>query len=332
MSLKYTVSAIGLGLVYLVAAPAFAAPSPTTPQASFDRSYQHSAEDMDVASRAIVAATTLPSGVAPKTRPMGTAEATATAEDNAVVELPSSSTFRTAADAARESAGMTTTAVCDAYFTQSQALTPTLGPAYEALGKRDLTTLGTLLPGLQAQLNGIVASEVKPEVCDGTHINAYSDYSYFETNVLRNHNIDTGLPAALPLVKQPDLLLAPLAYAVGWTLYEQKDFQSALAAYGKGLVMFPHDHTLQNEYIATLLQLGRGAQTVSYAEGVIDGTYDLSDDDRAKFFAARAVGLVMMGRLDEADASLGISLRYHYNDSVKQMRDQLRAQRAAAQK
>jgi hypothetical protein len=330
MSLKYTASVIGLGFACLLAAPALAATATGTAQLATERPNPHAMNDMDVASRAIVTATTM-AGAAPKIAPF-TAESTVSATDMATVDLPTSNTFKTAADAAHESAAVAGTGVCDGYFTQSQALTSNLVPALQAMGKRDLATLGQLLPAMQAQLAGIVASEVKPEACDGTHINAYTDYSYFEISTLRDHGVDIGLPAALPIVKQPDLNQAPLAYTVGWVLYEQQDFPSALAAYSKGLLMFPHDHALQNEYIATLMKLNRGAQTVSYAESVLDGTYDLTDDERAKFFVARAVGLIMMGRLDDADSSFSIALRYNYTDTAKQMQTQLRAARASAAK
>jgi hypothetical protein len=328
MSLKTTASILGLSCAALLAcaAPGFAETTATPDLAKA----MHPMTDMGLASRAIVTATTMP-GATPKIAPI-TADGAAAAADNGIVDLPTSSTFRTAGDAAHDSATTATTAVCDAYFTQSQSLDAALGPAFQAFGKHDVATLGTMLPNLQTLLAGLSPTEVKAEACDGTHINAYSTYDFFELSVLRDHGVDTGLPAALPLVKQPNMEQPLLAFIVGWTLYEQKDFQGALAAYGKGLTMFPHDHGLQSEYASTLQQLQRGAQTVSYTESVLAGTYDLSDQERAQVFIARAYGLVMMGRLDEADASLSISLRYGYTDLAKQMRDQLRQARAAAQK
>ncbi len=320
MSLKLCASVIVLGLA-CVSAPALAAPA-VLPEATAAVQAEQPLHSLDeLAARAIASANTV---ATPAASPA--AGSMATAADRTATERPASVSQTTAADAARDSAA--TAATCSTYFAQSVALGPTLGTAFKALQARDLATLGTLLPGLQAQLNGVIASEVKPEVCDGNHINAYTEYQYFELSVLRARGIDTGLPAGLPLVKQPALNQPGLPYVVGWTLYEQKDFEGALAAYSKGLTMFPHDHALQNEYAATLLQLNRGAQTVSYVDSVLNGTYDLSDADRSKFFAGRGVGLILLGRLDEAETSFNVAQRYQYNESTKQFLDQLKAAKA----
>ena len=232
----------------------------------------------------------------------------------------------TAADAARDSAATTT--ICEGYFAVAQSLAPLLQPAAKALQTHDVATLSALLPSLQAQLDQLPADEIRPELCGGNHINAYTREQFEELSVLRAHGVDTGFPANLPLVKQPELNQAGLAFVVGWTRYEQKDFTGALAALGKGLAMFPHDHALQAEYIGTLMQLKEGSEVIIYVDSVLNGTYDLDDKERANLFLARATGLLLVHALDAADQSLTLSLRYSYSDQVKALQNQLRAARA----
>ncbi len=250
------------------------------------------------------------------------------AADAAAGDAPVKAGPTVAADLARDSAA--TTGTCDAYFTQSQALGPLLDPAVKALAAHDSATLIALLPSLQPQLDALPATEVRPEVCSGNHINAYTRHQFIELGVQRAHGVDTGLPAGLPLVKQPDLNQAGLAFVVGWARYEQKDYDGGLAALGKGLAMFPHDHALLNEYAATLVQLRQGAQVVTFVDGALANTYDLDDRERSTLYVARATGLLMLHALDASEQNLTIALRYHYSDQVKKMLDDMRAMRAAA--
>lgn len=53
--------------------------------------------------------------------------------------------------------------------------------------------------------------------------------------------------------------------------------------------MFPHDPDLQNEYLATLLQLNRPAHVVSDTERVLANGFNMSDASRAKVYKARGV-------------------------------------------
>ena len=132
-------------------------------------------------------------------------------------------------------------------------------------------------------------------------------------------------PANLPLVKQPNLNHSALAYTVGWIKYEQGDFEGALTAFGKGLALYPHDHALQSEYLATLMQLQRFDQLVAFADKVLTTTYDLTDEDRSKFYAARGVALVFKNDLAGADDSLTVALRYSWSEDVAKMQAEIRA-------
>lgn len=216
---------------------------------------------------------------------------------------------------------------CDSYFTRSQALGPLLTPALTAMTSKDAAAQKAALPGLEAQLNALPATEIKAETCKD-HINAYTSYQYTELTLLKANGINR-FPANLPLVKQPDLNQASLAYVVGWIKYEQKDFTGALAAYAKGLAMFPHEHNLQQEYMATLLQLGRYKDLIDYDDKVLTATTDYDDATRAKAYTSRAVAQMALGNLKEADDSFTVSLRYNYTDDVANMQKQVRTAMAA---
>ncbi len=235
----------------------------------------------------------------------------------------------TAADAAQDSAA--TVPVCDGYFAQARALAPLLVPAIKALQAHDSASLISQLPSLEAAFDALPPDEVKPEVCNGNHVNAYTRQQYMELSVLRAHGADTGFPANLPVVKQPELAQPSLAFLVGWTKYEQKDFDGALAAVARGLAMFPSDHNLQHEYMSTLLQLKQGSQVVAFVDSSLTGTYDYDDRERASLYEGRGIGLLMLHAADAADENFSLAQRYYYTDEVKSLQDTLRAARAAAQ-
>ncbi|MBP2158366.1 MULTISPECIES: hypothetical protein [Asticcacaulis] len=261
---------------------------------------------------------------AAKSQPAATATGkTAAASEQSVTEGVFSADRTVASMAAVDSAAGAP--ICDAYFTQSQALAPNLATAFKAMTAGDKAGQAAVLPALQAQLNGLLPYEIRPETCNGNHINAYTDYQYFQLSTLRARGIDTGLPANLPLVKQPNLNHSALAYTVGWIKYEQADFEGALTAFGKGLALYPHDHALQSEYLATLMQLQRFDQLVAFADKVLTGTYDLTDEDRSKFYAARGVALVFKNDLAGADDSLTVALRYSWSEDVAKMQAEIRA-------
>ncbi|HVY20034.1 MAG TPA: tetratricopeptide repeat protein, partial [Bauldia sp.] len=179
-----------------------------------------------------------------------------------------------------------------------------------------------ILPVIEAELDALPATEIKAESCTD-HINAYTLAQFIELSTLRAHGVATGFPDDLPIVKQPDLNQLSLAYAVGWIRYEQGDFDGALAAYGKGLVMFPHSVELQNEYAATLIQLNRPEDVVTFVDKVLGDTYDLDDVARAKMFAARGVALNLEGQTADAIDALTVAQRYNSTDDVQATLDQL---------
>ena len=310
-----------------VALPAGADPAtPWTAAVLPQGTAAHDISDLGV--NAIAAAVlNTPSNPPPATLPPPVA-ADAIAGD-APVGPPSPGQPTTAADAAQDSAA--TVPVCEGYFAQSRALVPVVAPAVKSLQAHDSASLITQLPGLEAAFDALPPDEVKPEVCNGNHINAYTRQEYMELSVLRAHGVDTGLPASLPVVKQPELAQPSLAFLVGWTKYEQKDFDGALAAIARGLGMFPSDHNLQHEYMSTLLQLKQGSQVVAFVDQALTRTYDYDDRERATLYEGRGIGLLMLHAADAADENFSLAQRYYYTDEVKGLQDALRTARAAAQ-
>ena len=93
--------------------------------------------------------------------------------------------------------------------------------AFKAMTAGDKATQAAILPALQAQFNGLLPYEIRPEICNANHINAYTDYQFFQLSTLRAQGVDTGFPANLPLVKQPNLNHSALAYTVKLTFSGQ---------------------------------------------------------------------------------------------------------------
>lgn len=73
---------------------------------------------------------------------------------------------------------------CNGHFTRSQGLGALVGDAYAAMSSKDPEEMKRLLPLLEAAFATLSASEVKPEICDGNHINAYTRYQNSELNFL----------------------------------------------------------------------------------------------------------------------------------------------------
>jgi len=218
---------------------------------------------------------------------------------------------------------------CDAHFTRSQGMTDALTEAFAAMQTRDAARMAKVLPEMESLLNALPAAEIKPEVCNGDRINAYSRFHYARLNFLRASGADTGFPNDLLIVKQPDLNHSSLAYATGWIKYEQGDFAGALAAFEKGLAIDPHSNELQNEYLATLIQLHRYTDVVAYTDKTLMNEFDITDELRAKLYKARGVALFATDDLKSSLDALTVSLRYRYDDDTSNIEQQVKAALAA---
>lgn len=205
---------------------------------------------------------------------------------------------------------------CNDHFTKSTTLSQSVADAYAAMSAKDAAKQAALLPALETQLNALPATEIKAEVC-ATHINAYTTYQFNDLTALRSRGLATGFPAELPLVKQPDLNHAVLAYAVGWIKYEQGAWDAALAAFTKGLAMFPHDVNLQQEYVATLLQLKRYKDVVTYTDKMLTDANGMDDENRAKTYHARGVALYASADNAAALDALAAALKYQNTDEIQ---------------
>lgn len=214
---------------------------------------------------------------------------------------------------------------CDARFTKSQSMKDAVSEAFTAIRDRNQEAQKKILPSIEAVFNTLAATEVKAEVCNGNHINAYTIYQAAELGFLRARGVDIGFPADLPIVKQPELNHRLLAYAVGWIKYELSDFTGAFAAFDKGLAMFPHDSDLQNEYLATLVKLKRDADILTYTDRWLANGFDLNDENRAKFYKARGIAQINLNDLKAADDSMTVSLRYQYDEETNTLQKQIQA-------
>jgi len=205
---------------------------------------------------------------------------------------------------------------CDGYFDASQKMSSILQKAFDAINAKNAADQAAVLPAIESELNKLAAVEVKPEVCNGNHINAYTQHQFLELSTLRAKGVDIGFPANLPIVKQPNLNQGSLAYAVGWIKFERGDFNAALPAYEKGLAMFPHDHNLQNEYLATLIRLQRYKDTIAFSDKILANTYDFDDETRSKILFARGIAFYSDNQLDDAKEALKVAKRYNDTDEI----------------
>lgn len=212
---------------------------------------------------------------------------------------------------------------CDDYFNASKDLAQVVKTALDAITAKNTSAQLAALPAAEAALNKLAAAEVKAEVCNGNHINAYTPAQFIELSTLRAKGLDNGFPANLPIVKQPNLNQGALAYVVGWIKFEQGNFNAALPAYDKGLTMFPHDHNLQQEYLATLIRLQRYKDVVIYADKILGNTFDYDDDTRAKIYFAKGIAFFSDNKLDEAKDSLTAASRYNLTDDIQNYLDQV---------
>lgn len=211
---------------------------------------------------------------------------------------------------------------CNTYIAASQAMASVVSEAFTAISARDSAAQVKALPKLEAVYNGLAAAEIKPQLCTA-NINTYTTMQFEELNFLRAHGIDNGFPKDLPIVKQPRLNQENLAYAIGWIKYEMQDYTGALAAFDKGLKMFPHNADIQNEHLATLMRLQRYADVQTAAEKYLADSYDMSDAMRSKVFQALALAQISMGDKAGATQSAQVAVYYDSNDSTLETQKQV---------
>ena len=206
---------------------------------------------------------------------------------------------------------------CDGPLNASRAMSDTVTEAFTAISDKDAAAQAKVLPKLKALMNTLPATEIKPQVCTGKNINTYTQMQYVDLSVMRDHGVNIGFPSDLPIVKQPQLNQGNLPYATGWIQYEQGDFTGALATFEKGLKIFPQNLEIQNEYLATLIQLQRNTDAAAAATKFIENTYTMTDAARSKMYQALAIAQFGLGDKAAATQSAQVSVYYDNTDSAR---------------
>lgn len=214
---------------------------------------------------------------------------------------------------------------CDTLMAQSRSLSDAVSQAFEAIQAKDAAAQTQILPRLEVLFSGLPATEIKPQVCNNVYISAYTVMQYTRLNLQRAAGIDTGFPANLPIVKQPQLNQDNLSYALGWIKYEKGDFPGALAVFEKGLKISPDNQELQNEYLASLMQLKRYADVISASTKFIENTLVMTDAGRSKVFQALALAQFLTGDTTQAATSAQTAVYYDNNDSTRATLEQIKS-------
>lgn len=212
---------------------------------------------------------------------------------------------------------------CEANLAASRDMAQVVIDAFTAIKAKDRAGQDKVLPQLEAVFNKLPAAEIKPVLCSATHIDVYTPDQFAELSFLREHGVDIGFPKNIPIVKQPRLNQENLAYAVGWIKYEQGNFAGALTVFEKALKMYPDSPELQNEYLASLMQLKRYADVAAAGERFMTNSYLMTDTTRSKVYQAMALAQINIGQNDAAKQSAQVAVYYDDNDSTRQTKQQI---------
>lgn len=203
---------------------------------------------------------------------------------------------------------------------QEQADMDLAEKALKLMQAHDLAALGQLMPDLGMALGHAPDVPSQPEHC-GDKIILYSD----DMTKLLLLNGALGGPAGMgakSVEQREGLPYGLLAFASGWTRYEQKDYAGALQDYEKGLRNSPDLTALESEHVLTLSMLGRNDEALSAVDAFIAAHPGLPAGDHAKMLRKRGYILVELKRWDEADAAYKQSLDLEPgNDLAKSERE-----------
>ncbi|MEQ1783192.1 MAG: hypothetical protein ABMA14_17685 [Hyphomonadaceae bacterium] len=212
---------------------------------------------------------------------------------------------------------------CEANLAASRNMAQVVSDGFAAIKAKDRAAQDKVLPQLEAAFNKLAAAEIKPVTCTNAHIDTYTPSQFTRLSLLRANGVDTGFPTDVPIVKQPRLNQENLAFAVGWIRYERTDYAIALSIFEKGLKMYPDSAELQNEYLATLMQLKRYADLTAAAEQFLLNSYLMTDETRAKVYQAMAIAQTNLNQKDAATQSAQVAVYYDSNDSTLQTQQQV---------
>lgn len=212
---------------------------------------------------------------------------------------------------------------CEANLEASRKMAQVVSDAFVAIKAKDRPAQDKSLPAIEAVFTKLPATEIKPVTCSNAHIDVYTPDQFTRLSLLRANGVDTGYPTNVPIVKQPRLNQENLAFAVGWIKYEQQNYTGALASFEKALKMYPDSPELQNEYLATLMQLKRYSDLVAAAEGYLQNSYLMTDATRSKVYQAMALAQANLNQKDAAKQSAQVAVYYDNNDSTLQTQQQV---------
>jgi len=180
--------------------------------------------------------------------------------------------------------------------------------ALDLIQAHDMDKLNALLPDLETALGHAPDAPSYPEHC-GDSLIVYSDeLSDFLTlsAMVTGHEKTFGASK----VEQRAALPYPLlAFAIGWTYFENEDFQSAHDAYAKGLLNDPDFNSLIMEDTLALAALHRSPEALGQLDAYLARNPDLPDEQMANALRKRGYVLIELERWDEAETA--------YKDSLK---------------
>ena len=195
---------------------------------------------------------------------------------------------------------------------QEQADRDLATKAFGVMKTHDMAKIDKLLPELQAALDHAPDKASQPEHCGDTVI-IYSDD--MEDMLILSAQVAQIPELAKDKVEQREALpYGSLAFIVGWTAYEHKDFVEAAKAYRRGLLNDPDNSSLVSELSATLFGLGHADEGLVVIDDFLASHADLDDFDHALLLRKRGYALVELGRLNEGEAAYKESLVYAPNN------------------
>lgn len=189
--------------------------------------------------------------------------------------------------------------------------------ALDLIQAHGMDKLNALLPDLKTALGHAPDIVSHPEHC-GDSIIVYSDELSDVLTVsamIQGHEKQFGASK----VEQHEVLPYPLlAFVVGWTYFENENFQSAHDAYAKGLLNDPNYNSLIMEDTLALAALHRSPEALGQLDAYLVRNPDLPDEMKANALRKRGYVLVELERWDEAEAAYKESLKLEPDDETVQ--------------
>ncbi len=186
--------------------------------------------------------------------------------------------------------------------------------AMALLQKRNVAAVGQMMPDLETAFAHAPDVPSFPERCGDQIISYGGDTS--QTLMLAALASKDG--KSVGIVQKPALPYASLAFIIGWTRFEARDYASAHAAYEKGLKNDPDSTPLVIEDTLTLAYLHRSEEGLALVDGFLTNHDDLPDSIHAALLRKKGYVLVELKRWDEAETAYKASLTFAPGDAIAQ--------------